>query len=298
LMLREDGIVLDDGTVSRLSDNLWYVTTTTAHAARILAHMEFHRQAVWPDLAVELTDVTEQLAGIALAGPGSRAVLARAVGAADVSDAALPFMGAKEARIAGCPVLLLRISFSGERAYEIHTPSGYGSRVWGVLMAAGENEGIVPYGTEAMGMLRLEKGHAAGAELDGRTTPADLGLERLASRKKDYVGRAAQGRPALLDPKRLRLVGLVPEDGRSPIRPGAQIVEDPVSSAPVPSLGHVTSADFSPMLEKPIALALVSGGLKRKGQTLHATYPLKGETVAVVVSDPVFFDPEGRRLRG
>jgi sarcosine oxidase subunit alpha len=207
-------------------------------------------------------------------------------------------MGAKEARIAGCPALLLRISFSGELAYEIHTPSGYGTRVWQALIAAGESEGIVPYGTEAMGMLRLEKGHVAGAELDGRTTPADLGLERLASRNKDYVGRAALDRPALLDPKRLRLVGLLPEDGRSPIRAGAQIIEDPAAPTPLPILGHVTSADLSPMLEKPIALALVSGGLERKGQTLHATYPLKGETVAVVVTDPVFFDPEGKRLHG
>jgi heterotetrameric sarcosine oxidase alpha subunit len=298
LMLREDGMVLDDGTVSRLSDDLWYVTTTTAHAARILAHMEFHRQAVWPDLAAEITDVTEQLAGIALAGPRSRAVLARAVDGADVSDAALPFMGVAEARIAGCPVLLLRISFSGELAYEIHTPSGHGTRVWEALMAVGEAEGIVPYGTEAMGMLRLEKGHVAGAELDGRTTPADLGLGRFASRKKDYVGRAALERPALLDPDRLRLVGLVPEDGRTPIRPGAQIVDDPAVPAPVPSLGHVTSADVSPMLDKPIALALVSGGLGRKGQTLHAMYPLRGETAAAVVTDPVFFDPEGRRLHG
>ena len=298
LMLREDGIVLDDGTVSRLSDDLWYVTTTTAHASRILAHMEFHCQAVWPDLAVEVTDVTEQLAGIALAGPLSRAVLARAVAGAEVDDTVLPFMGVAEARIAGCPVLLLRISFSGELAYEIHTPSGHGIRVWQALMAAGEGEAIGPYGTEAMGMLRLEKGHVAGAELDGRTTPADLGLERLASRKKDYVGRAALERSALLDPDRLRLVGLVPEDGRSPICAGAQVVEDPAAPAPAPSLGHVTSADLSPMLDKPIALALVSGGPERKGQRLHAAYPLKGESVAVIVTDPVFFDPEGRRLHG
>jgi sarcosine oxidase subunit alpha len=297
-MLREDGIVLDDGTVSRLSDELWYVTTTTAHASRILAHMEFHRQAVWPHIAVEVTDVTEQLAGVALAGPRSRAVLGRAVEGSDVSDTALPFMGVAEARIAGCPALLLRISFSGELAYEIHTPAGHGTRVWQALMATGEGEAIVPYGTEAMGMLRLEKGHPAGAELDGRTTPADLGLERLASRKKDYVGRAAQGRPALLDAKRLRLVGLVPEDGRTPIRPGAQIVEDPAAPVPAPSLGHVTSADFSPMLDRPIALALVSGGAERKGQTHHAIYALKDETVAVVVTDPVFFDPEGKRLHG
>ena len=268
LMLREDGMVFDDGTVSRLGETTFYVTTTTANAGPVMAHMEFHRQAVWPELAVEVTSITDQWAGMALAGPKSRAVLARAVAGADVDDAALPFMGVLAATIAGCPVLLLRISFSGELAYEIHTPADYGTAVWQALLAAGAGDGIVPYGTEAMGTLRIEKGHVAGAELDGRTTPGDLGLGRLASRNKDYVGRAALERPALTDPQRLRLVGLVAQDGRSPIRSGARSSPIRPRSPPVLMLGHVTSADFSPMLEQPIALALVAGGLERKGETL------------------------------
>jgi sarcosine oxidase subunit alpha len=298
LMLREDGLVLDDGTISRLGRTTYYVTTTTANAAKVMAHMEFHRQAVWPELAVEVTSITDQWAGMALAGPNSRAVLARAVDRADVGDAALPFMGVIAATIAGCPVRLFRISFSGERAYEIHTPAGYGARVWQAVFEAGSSARIVAYGTEAMGTLRIEKGHVAGAELDGRTTPADLGLGRMASRKKDYVGRAALDRPALADPARPRLVGLVAKDGRSPIRPGAQIIADPGAKPPVPMLGHVTSADFSPTLEQPIALALIAGGPERRGETLYAAYPLRDEATEVTVTDPVFVDPEGRRLHG
>ena len=298
LMLREDGMVFDDGTVSRLADDAFYVTTTTAGAAHVMAHMELHRQAVWPELAVEVTSITDQWAGMALAGPKSRAVLARAVADADVGDTALPFMGVLHASIAGCPVRLLRISFSGELAYEVHTPADYGTRVWQALLDAGQADGIVLYGTEAMGALRIEKGHVAGPELDGRTTPADLGLGRMASRSKDYVGRAALDRPALADPLRPRLVGLVAKDGRSPIRSGSQLVADPAAPPPVAMLGHVTSADFSPTLEQPVALALLEGGLERKGATLHAAYPLRGESIAVVVTDPVFVDPEGRRLHG
>jgi heterotetrameric sarcosine oxidase alpha subunit len=298
LMLREDGMVLDDGTVSRLGDEAFYVTTTTANAGPVMAHMEFHRQAVWPELAVEVTSITDQWAGMALAGPKSRAVLARVVEGAAVDDNALPFMGVLRAKVAAAPVLLLRISFSGELAYEVHTPAGYGTLVWQALLATGAADGIVPYGTEAMGTLRIEKGHVAGAELDGRTTAEDLGLGRMASRKKDYVGRAALERVALKAPGRLQLVGLVARDGRSPIRSGAQIVADPKAPPPALMLGHVTSADFSPTLEQPIALALVADGRQRRGETLHAMYPLRDEAAEVVVSDPVFVDPEGRRPRG
>jgi len=166
------------------------------------------------------------------------------------------------------------------------------------VLAAGAGDGIVPYGTEAMGTLRVEKGHVAGPELDGRTTPDDLGLGRMASRKKDYVGRAALERPALSAPGRLQLVGLVAQDGRSPIRAGAQLVADPAAPPPVATLGHVSSADFSPTLEQPIALALLADGRARKGEMLHAMYPLRDEAARVVVSEPVFVDPEGRRLRG
>ena len=266
----------------------------------VMAHMEFHRQAVWPELAVEVTSITDQWAGMALAGPRSRAVLARAVAGADGRRRArCRSWACWRATIAGCPVLLLRISFSGELAYEIHTPADYGTAVWQALLAAGAADGIVPYGTEAMGTLRIEKGHVAGAELDGRTTPADLGLGRMASRTKDYVGRAALERPALADPTRPRLVGLVAKDGRSPIRSGAQIVADPGRAA--------AGADARPRhlgRLQPDARAADRarpGRRRSRAQGRDALRRLSAcaaRRTEVVVTDPVFVDPEGRRLHG
>jgi heterotetrameric sarcosine oxidase alpha subunit len=299
LMLREDGIVFDDGTTSRIGEQRYFMTTTTANAAAVLMHLEHLLQIVWPDLRVQVTSETEQWAAMALAGPQSRAVLARVVEGLDVSDASLPFMGVREARIAGMPARIFRISFSGELAYEINTPADHGRALWEALLAAGAGEGIVPYGTEAMGVLRIEKGHVAGPELDGRTTPEDLGLGRLVSAKKpDFIGKHLRERPALGDPGRLRLVGLVPADGTSKLRPGAQIVAEPAPTLPGKSLGHIASAAFSPTLGHSVALALLSGGLARKGETLYAAYLLEGSTVPVKVVDPVFVDPEGKRLHG
>jgi sarcosine oxidase subunit alpha len=244
---------------------------------------------------VQVTSETEQWAAMALAGPRSRAVLARAIEDLDVSDKALPFMGVGFGRIAGAPIRVFRISFSGELAYEINASADYGRAVWEALLAAGSSDDIAPYGTEAMGVLRIEKGHVAGPELDGRTTAEDLGLGRLVSAKKpDFIGKHLMGRPGLIDPKRLRLVGLVPVDGKTRIRAGAQIAAE---TAPAASLGHVTSTAFSPSLGHPIALALLRGGLQRKGETLRALFPLDGSAVAVRVVEPVFVDPEGARLR-
>ncbi|HTS90905.1 MAG TPA: sarcosine oxidase subunit alpha family protein [Stellaceae bacterium] len=297
IMLREDGIVFDDGTTSRIGEFRYFMTTTTANAAAVLLHLEDLLQVAWPELRVQVTSETEQWAAMALAGPRSRAVLSRAIEGLDVSDAALPFMGVGAGRIAGAPVRVFRISFSGELAYEINAPADFGRAVWEALLSAGGGEGIAPYGTEAMGVLRIEKGHVAGPELDGRTTAADLGLGRLVSaRKPDFVGKHLLGRPGLVDPARLRLVGLVPADGKSRIRAGSQIAVEPAALAS--SLGHVTSTATSPALGHPIALALLRGGLERKGETLHALYPLDGSAVAVRVVEPVFVDPEGARLRG
>ena len=296
LMLREDGMVFDDGTTSRLGEQRYFMTTTTANAAKVLQHLEFYLQAVWPDLRVHVTSVTEQWAAMALAGPKSRAVLERVAAGIDVGNATLPHMGVREISIAGVTARIFRISFSGELAYEINVPADQGTAVWEALLAAGAPEGITPYGTEAMGVMRIEKGHVAGAELDGTTTAQDLGLGRLASSKKDFIGRRALARPALTEGSRLQLVGLVPIDSSQRLRSGAQLVADPKAQPPVSLLGHVTSTAFSPSLGHSIALALLSGGLQRKGETLHAAFPLRNETVAVRVADPVFLDPKGERL--
>jgi heterotetrameric sarcosine oxidase alpha subunit len=297
LMLREDGLVMDDGTCARLGEHRFYMSTTTAHAVPVMAHLEHHLQVVWPELRCEVASVTEQWAAMAVSGPRARMLL-EAVVEGDVSNDALPHMGVMDAAIESMPVRLFRMSFSGELAYEVHSPAGFALAVWERLVEAGAAQDLVVYGVEALGVLRIEKGHVAGGELDGRTTPADLGLGRMVSSKKEFVGRHMLRRSALADPDRPRLVGLMSEDGKSRIRIGAQIVEDPQASPPVAMLGHVTSTTWSPALGHPVALALVEGGLERKGQTLHATFPLREETVAVEVVDPVFFDPTGERLRG
>jgi sarcosine oxidase subunit alpha len=298
LMLREDGMVLDDGTVSRLAEDRFYVTTTTANAAKIMQHIELYLQVAWPELRAAATSVTEQYAVVALAGPASRRVLERVADGIDVADAALPHMGVREGHIAGLPARLFRLSFSGERAYEIAVPASHGPYLWDALLEAGRPLGLVPYGTEAMGVLRIEKGHVAGAELDGRTTPEDLGLGRLVSTRKDFIGRASLERPGLRDSGRKRLVGLVPQDRTARLRAGAQLVASADAAPPVPMLGVITSAAFSPTLGHSVALALLSGGPARRGERLVAAFPLKGEAVPVEVVDPVFVDPEGTRLHG
>jgi methylglutamate dehydrogenase subunit C len=297
LMLREDGIVFDDGTTSRLGEQHFLMTTTTANAAAVLAHMEFYAQTVWPELDLRFCSVTEQWAGIALSGPRAREVLARVVDGLDVSNEALPYMGVAATTIGGVPARIFRISFSGELAYEINVPAGYGEAVWELLMGAGAPFEIVPYGMEALGVLRIEKGHVAGPELDGRTTARDLGLGRMLSARKAFVGQKLMVRPGLADPQRPALVGLKPVEPGARLRGGAHLVEDPQRASGEDSLGHVTSVANSPTRGHWIALALVAGGPERLGQRLYAVYPLKDETVAVDVVHPVFVDPEGARVR-
>lgn len=300
VMLREDGMVFDDGTTAQVGEHHYFMTTTTANAAAVLAHLEFLLQVVWPHLRVHVASATDQWAAMALAGPSSRAVLARVIegGAPAAADGALPHLGVVETRVAGVPCRVFRMTYSGELAYEIAAPADVALRVWEATLEAGRAENILPYGTEAMGALRIEKGHVAGPELDGRTTADDLGLGGLLSRKKDFIGRRLSQRPALTGPGRLQLVGLVPLDREARLRSGAQIIETPRASPVTPSIGHVTSTTYSPVLGHEIALALVKDGRALKGTTVHAAYPLKGEVTAVRIVDPVFYDKEGVRYRG
>ena len=297
VMLREDGIAFDDGTTSRLADTHYLMTTTTASAGEVMRHLEFFLQVVWPDLDVHIVSVTEEWAAIALAGPDSRTVLERLTDDVDVSNEALPFMGVRQGAFAGVAGRLFRISFSGELAYEINVPADYGPHLWEAMLAAGKDFDITPYGTEALGILRIEKGHVVGGELNGRTTADDLGFGRMASSAKEFIGKRSLNRPGLTDKNRKQLVGLVPADGKAAIPRGAQIVADPGRALSNPMIGEVTSACYSPNLATPIGLGIIAGGRTRMGETLYALSPLRGLTVAVTVTNPVFIDPEGVRLR-
>ena len=296
VMLREDGFVFDDGASACIADGVCYMTTTTTNAGPVMAHLEYYAQTVWPELQVRLESLTDQWAGMALAGPRAREVL-QAAGDGDFSDEALPFMGCTDAVVGGCPVRLLRITFSGERAYEVHTPSDYAVTVWETLLEAGAPFEIAPYGTEAMNVLRIEKGHVTGAELDGTTLAADLGFAGMQKTDGDFIGKRSLERPAFADPARLMLAGLVACD-RQAIPRGAQLIEGLRMRGVQPMLGHVTSSCYSSILDQQIALALLAGGREQHGRELTAASPLTGECVAVTVCSPHFFDPAGERARG
>ncbi len=301
LMLREDGHVLDDGTTTRWEERRYYMTTTTGEHHHVLRHMEFHIQTVWPGLDVSIVDVTDHWAAMALAGPRSREVLVAAVdGEHREAAGELPFMGALEATLAGVPARVFRITFSGELGYEIHVPADWGTPVWEHLLERGAPHRIAPYGTEAMGILRIEKGHVAGPEIDGRTTPLDLGFERMLRPDGRYIGHWGLSRPVFRAPGRKQFVGL---RGEASIPPGAQILDEERAArlgrqtTALTSLGHVTSAVHSPNLGAEIALALLRDGRSRTGEKLIAASPVTRENVRVEVCDPVFFDPENARAR-
>ncbi len=297
LMLREDGFVFDDGTSTRLSENEFYMTTTTANAGPVLEHMEIYAQTVWPQLHVHLTSISDQWAGMALAGPSSRAVLGALIGEEAASNESLPYMGVSRTRIADVSVLVFRVSFSGELGYEIHIPSKQFELVWETVLAAGKSWDIAPYGLEAMTILRIEKGHVVSAELDGRTTAADLGFERMMKTEGDYVGRRLAERTALVANGRKQLVGVRSVDG-SPIPRGAQILAEKSNGMPSKTSGHVSSACYSPHLNKEIGLAMIVDGRQIYGKTMYASSPLTGREVPVEIVHHIFIDPQGERVRG
>ncbi|SEA59030.1 sarcosine oxidase subunit alpha family protein [Rubrimonas cliftonensis] len=297
LMLREDGCVMDDGTVARLAEDHFVVSTTTGGAAGVFRHMEFCRQCLWPDLDVSLVSVTEAWAQTAVAGPRARDLLSRVIEGLDLADEAFPFLACGEGRFEGAPARLFRISYSGELAYEVAVRAGRGERLAEALAAAGADLGATPYGTEAMGVLRIEKGHVAGPELDGRTTPADLGLAKMVSTKKDFIGATLLRREGLADPARPALVGLRPVVAGAGVSPGAHLF---AQGAPVDAghaEGRVTSAAFSPNLGETVALGLLKRGPDRIGERLRAVDPLRGREAMVEVVSPHRIDPEGGRLR-
>ena len=298
VLLREDGFILDDGVVARTAEDRFHVTTTTGGAARVLALMEDYLQTEWSDLYVWLTSTTEQWAVIAVQGPAAREVLRPLIQDLDIAPDALPHMGVARGRICGVPLLLFRVSFSGELGFEVNVPADYGRSVWEAIFASGQPHGISVYGTEAMHVLRAEKGYIiVGQDTDGTVTPDDVGLSWAIGRTKpDYVGKRSLERPAMQAPQRKQLVGLLSADGKSVLEEGAQLVEAPGERAPMRLIGHVSSSYQSAVLGHPIALALVAGGRTRMGQTLYV--PMPAGDVPVRVVSPVFYDPEGARLNG
>jgi sarcosine oxidase subunit alpha len=298
ILLREDGFVYDDGVVARLAADRFHVTTTTGGAARVFAMMEDYRQTEWPQLKVWLTSTTEQWAVIAVQGPNSRKVLEGLVEGLDISATAFPHMSVARGTISGSPMLLFRVSFTGELGFEINVPAEHGLKVWEAVCAAGTAFGITPYGTEAMHVLRAEKGYIIiGQDTDGTATPDDAGLSwAIGKNKSDFVGMRSLQRGAMKRPDRKQLVGLKPKDGRTPLEEGAQICERPGQSVPMKLIGHITSAYTEATVGYPIALAMIAGGRARLGQTLHVS--MAGGDIAVEVTSPVFYDPQGARING
>ena len=295
LMLDENGMVMDDGVTTRLAEHHYLMTTTTGGAARVMAWLERWLQTEWPHLKVYLTSVTDHWATAAVAGPASREVVQSITAGVDFSPAAFPFMSCREGTVAGVPARVMRISFSGELAFEVNVCANEARHVWEALMAAGAAHGITPYGTETMHVLRAEKGFIiVGQDTDGSVTPVDLGMDWIVAKGKDFIGRRSLSRSDMVRGDRKQLVGLLTEDPMTVLPEGGQIVADASVPVPVPMQGHVTSSYFSASLNRSIALALVKGGRTRKGEKVEI--PLaSGRMIRAVIADPVFIDPEGAR---
>ncbi len=298
ILLRDDGFVYDDGVVARTAADRFHVTTTTGGAPRVLAMMEDYLQTEWPDLKVWLTSTTEQWAVIAVQGPKARAVIELLVEDVDLANAALPHMSVARGRVCGVPALVFRVSFTGELGYEINVPADYGADVWRAVWQAGQAHGICAYGTEAMHVLRAEKGYViVGQDTDGTVTADDAGLSWAVGKSKpDFLGLASLRRAALVDPNRKQLVGLLTSDPNVVLEEGSQITATASLRPPMKVIGHVTSSYYSAVLGRSIALALVSAGRSRMGQTLYV--PTRTGESSVTVTNPVSYDPKGERLNG
>nr|WP_294867237.1 sarcosine oxidase subunit alpha family protein [uncultured Pseudogulbenkiania sp.] len=295
LMLDENGMVFDDGVTTRLSEHHFLMTTTTGGAARVLNWMERWLQTEWPHLKVHLTTVTDHWATFAVAGPNSRRVLQKVCSDIDFAPQAFPFMSYRNGTVAGVAARVMRISFSGELAYEVNVPANLGRKVWEALMAAGAEFGITPYGTETMHVLRAEKGYIiVGQDTDGSVSPIDLGMEGMVSKAKDFLGKRSLFRSDTRRHDRKQLVGLKPLDPACVLPEGGQIVAQPTSGGMTPMLGHVTSSYFSPILARSIAMAVMKGGQSRHGERVYVALR-DGRSIEVEVCSPVFYDVEGGR---
>ncbi len=299
IMLRDDGMVMDDGTTWRFSETDYFMTTTTAHAAKVMAWLEELLQTRWQDLRVHVTSVSEQWAGSAVAGPKSRAVLEACVEDPAVMDnEVFPFMGVIETTLkGGIPCRIARISFSGEMAYEAYVPSDYAPAMMDLLWPEAQNHDGCLYGLEALGAMRIEKGHVTGAELDGRVSIDDAGLGKMASADKPYIGKAMRDRPELLREDRPKLVGIVPVDKSETFHAGAILcAADKVSGL---GEGWITAVTHSPAMGHWIGLGFVAGGHAAwEGRKLIAADPVRKGNIVVEVISPHMYDPKGERMYG
>ena len=296
LMLNDDGMVYDDGVTTRLNENHYIMTTTTGGAATVMSKLEDFLQTEWPELKVYLTSVTDHFATVSVCGPHSKKILEKVTENIDYSDQNFPHMSFKEGSINKIKSRVMRISFTGELSYEINIQANYGQSVWEKCMNAGKEYGITPYGTEAMHLLRAEKGFIiAGQETDGTVTPIDLQMDWIVSKKKyDFIGKRSLYRSDTARDDRKHYVGLLTKDPNEILEEGAQIVAEVKNRPPMDMIGHITSSYYSPNLNKSIALAVVKNGKKLKGKKLFV--PMANKTIEVTVSDPVFLDKEGTRL--
>ncbi|MEL7151817.1 MAG: sarcosine oxidase subunit alpha family protein [Pseudomonadota bacterium] len=297
LMLREDGHVMDDGTTARLGPDHYLMTTTTAAAGQVMAHLEFVAQGLRPDLNVRLTSATEQWAQFAVAGPKALTLLNSILDDA-VDDTVLPFMSVAPVALSGVSARLFRISFSGERGYEIAVPARYGASLYRVLLAQAESLGGGAYGMEALNVLRIEKGFITHAEIHGRTTAYDIGMQGMMSKKKDFIGKAASTRPGLMDPERERLVGVRPVDPAQALTAGGFLFNASDDATRVNAQGYLTSVAWSPTFDTHLALGFVKRGPERIGEEMRFVDHLRGHDFPVTLADPVAFDPDGGRMRG
>ncbi|MDX8519166.1 sarcosine oxidase subunit alpha family protein [Mesorhizobium dulcispinae] len=296
VMLRDDGIVFDDGTTTRLGEQRFFMTTSTAKAADVMSRLEFLLDTVCPDLRVAVTSVTDEWAAMSVAGPRSREILAAAFPELDVSNEALPHMGFVEGEFDGRALRIIRLSYSGERAYEVYVGASAGEAAWRRLVEVGEPFGLRPYGVEALGALRVEKGHVAGPEIDGRTTLDDLGLGRMVGKRSGFVGDVLRRRPALAEPSRQRLVGLTCLQAGERLSGGAILFKQG-EIRQGHGRGRITSVTYSPTLGAYVGLALLAGDVAM-GDDVVAVHMMKDEAVRARVVSPVFLDPQGERLHG
>lgn len=297
LMLREDGFVMDDGTTARLGENHYLMTTTTAAAGEVMAHLEYVAQVLHPEWDVRFASVTEHWAQFAIAGPKARALLNDLLDQPVDTDS-WPFMACGEASVMGIKGRLFRISFSGEEAYELALPASYGDSLFRTLLARAEALGGGAYGMEALNVLRIEKGFITHAEINGTVTAYDLGMQGMMSKKKDFVGKAMASRPGLVDAERMQMVGLKPTGAVQELSAGAHLFnpEDPVER--IQDQGYVTSVGFSPVMGHMIGLGFLNRGAARIGDEIRLVDHMRGIDTLCQVVEPVFYDPEGGKARG
>ncbi len=295
MMLTERGMIIDDGITARLDESHYHMTTTSGQATGVLDRLEECLQVEWPHLDVHLTDVGEQWAVCALAGPMARDVLKKLT-VSDMSRDAFPFMTTRAARVAGVDARIVRVSFTGELSYEINVPSRYGQFAWEQIMDVGAEFGIVPFGTEALHILRAERGFIViGQDTDGSVTPRDLGMDWIVSAKKiDFIGKRGLASLEARSEGRRQLVGLLTENPDYVIPYGTHLVEKRHGKPPMKSVGFVCSTYYSETLGRSIAFALIVHGGKRMGQTLTACN-INDETATVTVTEPMFLDSGGLR---